>query len=327
MRSIQRIKLVSWAGVMVAAWFAAGTHGQGFPSKTIRIIVPYGVGGTADILGRALEPRIREILGQTVIVENRPGGGGNVGADLVAKSAPDGHTVLLTATSLASSPSLYRKLAFDPEKDLVAVAQLASIPNIAAVNPSLPINNIGELIAYARSNPGKLAFASAGAGTSSHLAMELFKVMAGVDLLHVPYKSAGAALPDLIGNQVQVFFDIMPSTLPTVKGGKLRGLAVTSARRSSAVPDLPTVAEAGVPGYEFTAWFGVFAATRTLPAVVARLNAAINQVMQTQDMRDRMATQGAEVVTGTPEQFDGFYRNEVVKWARVVRDSKLPALD
>jgi tripartite-type tricarboxylate transporter receptor subunit TctC len=321
------MKLVRLAVSVAALALSTTSLAQGFPTKTIRIVVPYGVGGTADILGRALEPRLRELLGQAVIVENRPGGGGNVGADVVAKAAPDGHTLLLTATSLASSPSLYRKLAFDPAKDLLPVAQLASIPNIAAVNPALPINTIAELIAYAKANPGKLTFASAGAGTSSHLAMELFKVMAGVDLLHVPYKSAGAAMPDLIGNQVQVFFDIMPSTLPTVKSGKLRGIAVTSARRSNATPDLPTVAEAGVAGYEFTAWFGIFAPTGTPPAVIARLNTAINQVMQTQDMRDRLATQGAEVVTGTPEQFDAFYRNEVAKWVRVVRESKLPALD
>lgn len=295
--------------------------------KLMRIVVPYGVGGTADIIARMLEPKLRERLGHPVIVENKPGAGGNVGAEAVARAAPDGNTLLLTATSLASSPSLYAKLAFDPTKNLVPVAQIASIPNIAAVYPGVPVNSIAELVAYARANPGRLSYASAGVGTSSHLAMELFKVMAGVDLLHVPYKSAGNALPDLIGGQVQVFFDIMPSTLPTVRGGKLRGLAVTSAARSSAVPELPTVAEAGVPGYEFTAWFGLFAPAGTPAAVVDRINEAVNAILQAPDVRERLAQQGAEPVTGTPAQFAAFYRGEVDKWRRVVREAKIAPLD
>jgi tripartite-type tricarboxylate transporter receptor subunit TctC len=309
---------------------AAQEPGRANPAasdRVIRIVVPYGVGGTADILARLLEPRLRERLGQPVIVENRPGAGGNVGAEMVARAAPDGTTLLLTATSLASSPALYTKLAFDPATSLAPVAQVASIPNIAAVHPATPVKSIRELIDYAKAHPGKLSFASAGNGTSSHLAMELFKVMAGVDLLHVPYKSAGAALPDLLGGQVQVFFDIMPSTLPSVKSGKLRGLAVTSSRRSPVVPDLPTIAEAGVPGYEFTAWFGLFAPGSTPPAAIARINAAVNAALQAPDMREKMEQLGAEVVTGTPAQFAAFYASEVEKWRRVVRESKIAPLD
>jgi len=303
----------------------AGAHAQPFPSKPVTMIVPYAPGGTGEILGRSLAQKLSEILGQNVIVESRPGAGGNIGAEIVARNArADGYTVLFTATSLASNVSLMKKMPFDPLKDLTAIAPVAAIQTIAVVNPALPIQTIRELVAYAKANPGKLSFGSSGIGTSNHLSVELFKVVAGVDILHVPYKSAGQALPDVISGQVNMMFDLMPSAINHVRQGRLRALAVTGAKRSPAAPDLPTVAEAGVPGYEFTAWFGLFAPAATPREVVTRLNAAVTRAIESPDLKARMEQQGAEPFAATPEQFAQFFKGEVDKWARVVREGRLP---
>jgi len=302
-----------------------GAQAQGFPTKPVTMIVPYAPGGTGDILGRALAQKLTEILGQNVILDNRPGAGGNIGAELVARnSRADGYTVLFTATSLASNISLMKKMPFDPLKDLAAVAPVAAIQNVAVVNTALPIKNIRELVDYAKANPGKLTFGSSGNGTSNHLAVELFKVVAGVDMLHIPYKSAGQALPDVISGQVDLMFDLMPSAINQVRQGRLRGLAVTGSKRSPAAPELPTVAEAGVPGYEFTAWFGVFVPAATPKDVVARLNAAVTTAIESPDLKARMEQQGAEPFAATPERFAVFFKGEVDKWARVVREGRLP---
>jgi len=299
-----------------------------FPSKPITMVVPYAPGGGADILGRALVVEMGKVLGQPMIVENRAGAGGNVGADHVARSArPDGYTLLFTATSLASSPSLMKKMSFDPLKDLVPVAGPITIQNVVVVTPALPVKNMQELLALARAQPGKLAFASSGQGTSNHLAVALFEMQAGVDMLHVPYKSAGEALPALMAGNVQLMFDMSPSALPHVKSGRLRALAVTGVQRSSAVPELPTVAEAGVPGYEFSAWFGLFAPAATPPAVVTQLHAAAQKAFDSPAFQERLVQAGAEVTKGTPQSFALYFRGEVDRWAQVVKAGRLPVAE
>lgn len=311
--------------LLLALAFGAGAQAQAYPTKPVTMIVPYAPGGTGEILGRSLAMKLSEILGQNVIVESRPGAGGNIGAEIVARnSRPDGYTLLFTATSLASNVSLMKKMPIDPLKDLAAIAPMAAIQTIAVVNPALPLHNIGELVAYAKANPGKLAFGSSGIGTSNHLSVELFKVVAGVDMLHVPYKSAGQALPDVISGQVNLMFDLMPSAINHVRQGRLRSLAVTGPKRSPAAPELPTVAEAGVAGYEFTAWFGLFAPAATPKEVVARLNAAVVKAIESPDLKARMEQLGAEPFAATPEQFAVFFKGEVDKWARVVREGRLP---
>jgi tripartite-type tricarboxylate transporter receptor subunit TctC len=309
---------------LALACAAAAAGAQAYPVKPVTMVVPYAPGGTGDILGRSLAQKLTEVLGQNVVVDNRPGAGGNIGAEIVARnSRADGYTLLFTATSLASNVSLMKKMPFDPLKDLAPVAPMAMIQNIAVVNPSLPMKNIRELVAYAKANPGKLSFGSSGNGTSNHLAVELFKIVAGVDMLHIPYKSAGQALPDVISGQINLMFDLMPSAINHVRQGKLRGLAVTGATRSSAAPELPTVAESGVPGYEFTAWFGLFAPAATPRDVIARINAAVLKAIESPDLKARMEQQGAEPFAATPEQFTAYFNGEVDKWARVVKEGRL----
>ncbi|MBC7780640.1 MAG: tripartite tricarboxylate transporter substrate binding protein [Proteobacteria bacterium] len=313
--------LAALAGIPVAS-------AQSFPSKPLRLVVPFAPGGTGDLLGRILAQAMGETIGQPIVVDNRPGAGGNIGAEIIARSTvPDGYNLLLAATSLASNVSLMRKLPYDPVKDLSPIGMVAVIPNIAVVHPSLPVKSIKELVALAKARPGQLSFGSAGNGTSSHLAVELFKVAAGVDIVHVPYKSGGPAMLDLMGGQIQLMFELMPSALPFVKAGKLRAFAVTSAKRSSVVPQLPTVAEAGVPGYEFAGWFGVFAPPGVPANVAARLNAALNKALENADVRQRLAEQGAEPSPTSPEQLGKFLRGEIDKWAQVVKAGKLPLLE
>lgn len=312
---------------ILASVLAESAAAQAFPSRPVRVIVPYGTGGTADLLARAVAPKAGELLGQPLVIENRPGAGGNLGAEVVARSPADGHALLFTATGLASAKSLYRKLGFDPLADFAPVVQVASIPNILVVHPSVPAQSVRDLVVHAKAHPGKLSFASAGVGTSNHLAAELFKVTAGVDILHIPYKSAGQAMPELVSGQVQMIVDIMPSTLPQVRNGRLRALAVTSPRRSPAVPDLPTVAESGLPDYQFVAWLGVFAPAGTPGDVVSRLNAALLAALQAADMREKLSQQGAEVATNSPQEFAAFFRGEVEKWARVVREARIPVAE
>ncbi len=311
------------ATLLLALAFSVGAAAQAFPNKPITMILPYALGGTGEILGRVLAQKMSEILGQTVILESRPGAGGNIGAEIVARnSRADGYTVLFTAISLASNVSLM-KMPFDPVKDLVAVAPVTANQNIVIVNNALPIKNIPELVSFAKANPGKLTFASSGNGTSNHLAVELFKVIAGVDMLHIPYKSAGQALPAVIAGQVDLMFDLMPSAIGQVRQGRVRALAVTGATRSPAAPELPTLVEAGIAGYEFTAWFGLFAPAATPKDVVSKLNAAVVKAVESPDVKARMEQLGAEPFVGTPEQFTVFFKSEVDKWARVVREGRL----
>ena len=263
-----------------------------------------------------------EALGQPVVVDNRPGAGGNIGADLVAKSQPDGYTLLMgTVGTHAINPSLYAKMPYDHVKDFVPVVLVAAVPNVLVVNPSVPVNSVADLIKLAKSKPGVINFASSGSGTSIHLSGELFKTMAGVDMTHVPYKGSAPALTDLIGGQVQVMFDNLPSSLPQIKAGKLRAIAVTSLKRSPALPDIPTISESGLPGFEASSWFGVLAPAGTPPAVIARLNTEVNLWLQSPAGKEQLLAQGAQAAGGTPEQFVAHIRAETDKWAKVIKTS------
>lgn len=295
---------------------------QAFPTKAITIIVPFSAGGTTDILARVLGQFISKDLGQPVIIDNRAGAGGNIGTQLVARAAPDGYTILMgTVGTHAINQSLYPKLAFDPIKDFAPLTRVALVPNLLVANPAQPFKTVKELMAYAKANPGKVTFGSSGSGTSIHLSGELFKQMAGVDIQHVAYKGSAPAVNDLLGNHIAIMFDNMPSAISHVKAGKLRPLAVTTAQRSPALPDVPTIAEAGVPGYEATSWFGLLAPAKTPAPVVAKLNAAILKALADPDVKNKLLEQGAEPAGETPAQFAAFIASETVKWGKIVKQS------
>jgi tripartite-type tricarboxylate transporter receptor subunit TctC len=313
------------------AWFAAAVLlsapmqtllAQEYPAKTIRIIVPYTPGGTADLLARTMGQKMSASLGQQVIIDNRPGAGGNIGADLAAKSAPDGYTILMgTVATHAINPNLYPNMPYDANKDFAPIILVATLPNLLVVNPSIPVKNVKELIALAKAKPGELAFASAGNGTSQHLSGELFKKMTGVDMIHIPYKGSAPALTDLIGGQVQLMFDNIPSSLPQVRAGKLRALAVTGPRRSPVLPDLPTVAEAGLSGFSITSWFALFAPAGTPAKILIRLNKEAAKAIASKELQQQWMDQGLEPAGGTSDQLAEFRRIEAGKWEKIVRES------
>jgi len=295
-----------------------------FPTKGLRIVVPFAPGGSTDIFARLLGERLAAALGQAVVIENRAGASGNIGAEAVVKSAPDGYTLLMATTGvMAINNALFKAMPFDAAKDLEPVAYVASITNVLIVPADSPFKGVGELIAAARQAPGRFSFASSGAGASTHMSAELFKMMAGVDLLHVPYKGSGPAMPDLISGRVNMMFENMPGAVPHLKAGKLRALAVTGLKRTPALPEVPTVAEAGVPGYESLSWSGIAAPAGTPREVVARLNREINAIIAAADMRQKFAEQGAEPVGGPPEAFAEHVRREREKWAGVVRRANI----
>jgi tripartite-type tricarboxylate transporter receptor subunit TctC len=314
--------MLRWTLGAMFACIALGAFAQSYPNRPIRLVVPFPAAGTTDILARAAAQKLTESLGQAVVVDNRPGAGGNIGSDLVAKSAPDGYTLLMgTVGTHAINPSLYSKMPYDHVKDFVPVVLVAGVPNVLVVNPALPVNSVADLIKLAKDKPGTINFASSGSGTSIHLSGELFKTMAGVDMTHVPYKGSSPALTDLIGGQVQVMFDNLPSALPQIKGGKLRAIAVTSLKRAPALPDIPTISESGLPGFEASSWFGVLAPAGTPAPIVARINAEVNKWLQSADAREKLISQGAEAAGGSPEQFAAHIRAESDKWAKVVKAS------
>ena len=291
-------------------------------AQSVRFVVGFTPGGPSDILARALGAKLTDTLGQTVVVENRPGAGGNLAAEVVAKSPPDGNTWLLGNNSiLATNQALYSHLGYDPVKDFAPVALVAIQPNILVVYPSVPAHSVKELIAYAKANPGKLNYASTGAGVAAHLSAELFKTMAGVDMVHVPYKGAQPALTDVIAGQCQLMFATSASVIPYIKAGRLRALAVTTSKRSPSLPDLPTVAEAGVPGFESITWHGVVVPSATPAATVERLNRAINSALKDKELSGRLEALGAEIAGGTPQDFATYIQREIPKWTKVVKDS------
>ena len=309
-------------GLIAAALFACAIPGHAFPDKPVRFVIGFTPGGPSDILARAVGQKLAERWKQQVVIENRPGAGGNLAAEAVAKSPADGHTWLLGNNSiLATNQSLYSRLPYDPVRDFAPVALVAVQPNILVVHPAVPANSLSELIAYSRSNPGKLNYASSGAGAAAHLAGELFKTMAGVDVVHVPYKGAQPALTDLIAGHAQLMFATSASVIPYMKAGRLRALAVTTAQRSPSVPELPTMSEAGLPGFEATTWHGVVVPSATPAALVEKLNQDINAVLKEKDLSERLAGLGAEVTTGTPRDFADYIAREIPKWSKVVKDS------
>src|ERR1044072_317764 len=311
-----------WTMMATALCAATPSFAQSFPEKPIRFVVGFTPGGPSDILARALGQKLGERWSQQVGIENRPGARGNVAAEAVAKSAPDGYTWLLGNNSiLATNQSLYRSLGYDPVKDFAPVSLVAVPPNLLVVNPHVPAHSVVELIQLAKKSPGKLNDASSGAGAAAHLAGELFKTMAGVDLVHVPYKGAQPALTDVIAGQVQLMFATSASVIPFIKVGKLRALAVTTARRSASVPDLPTVSEAGVPGFEAIPWHGVVVPAAPPAPLVERLNRDIVGALAQPDLRERLAALGAEVHAGTPREFADYIASEIPKWSKVVRAS------
>jgi len=317
MRTLQRAALGA-----LALLLAGGAWAQAYPAKSIRLVVPFPPAGTTDILAREVAQRLSVSFGQSVVVDNRPGAAGNIGSDLVAKSAPDGYTLLMgTVGTHAINPSLYAKMPYDHVKDFVPIILVAGVPNVLEVTPSLPVNSVADLIKLAKEKPGQLNFASSGSGTSIHLSGELFKTMTGVDMMHVPYKGSAPALTDLMGGQVQLMFDNLPSSLAQIKAGKLRAIAVTSAQRSPALPNIPTIAESGLPGFEASSWFGLLAPAGTPPAIVARVNADVNEWLQTAEAKEKLLAQGAIPAGGTPEQFAAHIRAETEKWAKVVKVS------
>ena len=322
-----RIRLRAAALALCLGAFAAPAFAQAWPSKPVRIVVPFAPGGTTDILARALAPELGKAFGQTFIIENKPGAGGNTGADLVAKSPPDGYTLLMgTVGTQAINPALYPKMPYDAVKDFMPITLFAGVPNVLVINPAkaaaYKITDVKSLIAYAKANPGKLNMASSGNGTSIHLSGELFKSMTGTYMLHFPYRGSGPALLDLIGGTMDVMFDNLPSALPQIKAGKLKALAVTSAQRSAALPDLPTIAEAGpVKGFDASSWFGLLAPAGTPADIVNRIQQETAKALQLPALKERLLSQGAIPSGNTPAQFTQFIAAETKKWAQVVKAS------
>ena len=310
--------------LVVAIFFALTptAYAQTYPNKPIKIVVPYPAAGTPDILAREIASKLTVALGQQVIVDNRPGAGGNIGSELVAKSSPDGYTLIMgTVATHSINQALYKKLAFDPIKDFAPIILITTPPNVLVVNPSLPIKSVKDLISLAKSKPGEVTFASGGNGTSHHLGGMLFQKLTGVEMTHVPYKGSGAALPDIIGGQVNIMFDNLPSSMPHIKSGKLRAIATTGTARSNVLPDLPTVAETGVPGFEITAWFGLLAPAKTPRAIIDRLNLEVTKILNLPDVKARFIAQGAEPTPGTPQQFGQFVKDKTAQWAPIVKAS------
>jgi tripartite-type tricarboxylate transporter receptor subunit TctC len=290
-----------------------------YPTRPIRIVVPVAPGGGTDYTARSIAQKLTESLGQTVIVDNRPGAAGNIGVEIAAKATPDGYTLVMPISSFSINPHLYKKLPFDTVKDLAPISLAAIAPLYLVVNPSVQAKNVGELIALAKAKPGQLNYANSGNGTTAHLAGELFKKMAGIDLVSIPYKGGGPAVLDLVGGRVQLYFSTIPAAFAQVQAGKLRGLAVTSAKRVSLMPDVPTVGESGLPGYEIVAWFGLFTATGTPKPVIAKLNKAINEGLAQPDMQKRFASEGLIPGGGTPEELGRFLRAEIAKWGALIK--------
>ena len=306
-------------GVVLAA-LCASAAAQNYPGKTVRMVVGYPPGGPTDVIARIVSQKLTQTWGQQFIVDNRPGASGMIGAELTARAAPDGYTLLMVPVTYAVTPSLFAKMTYDVEKDLAPVAQVAAAPFILVVHPTLPVKTVKDLIALDRRNPGQINFASASSGGMPHLAGELFNSMTGTKLVHIPYKGAAPATTDLLSGQVTLMFNNMLSAMPQVKAGRLRAVAVTSTKRSPAAPELPTIAET-VPGYEASGWYGAFAPAATPRDIINRLNAEMNRAMKMPDVAQRLAGDGVEAVGTTPEQFGAYLKQEVAKWGKVVKAS------
>ena len=318
----RRTLLAALAASLAASSAPAVLAQSSYPSQPIRIVVPFPPGGATDIMARAAAQKLTEAWKAQVVVDNRPGAGGNIGSELVAKAAPDGYTLEMgTVGTHAINASLYAKMPYDHVKDFTPIVLVAAVPNVLVVHPSVPVNSEQELIASAKANPGKVNFASSGAGTSIHLSGELFKVMAGVQMTHVPYKGSAPALTDLLGGQVQLMFDNLPPSLPHIKAGKLKALAVTTSERAPALPDVPTIAESGLPGFEASSWFGLLAPAGTPREIVLKINGEIARWVATPEAKEKMTAIGANAKGGTPEDFVRHIADETAKWQKVVKES------
>jgi len=310
------------AALVLALALSPSAFGQTYPSKPIRIVCPFPPGGAVDIASRAIADALTKTMGQSVIVENRAGAGGNLGGEIAAKSPPDGYTLFMTTSGIqAINPALYAKMNYDPNKDFVPVVALVSLDNVLVMHPSVRVNSVKELIDLAKAQPGMISAASSGSGTSIHMSLEMFKHLTGTDILHIPYKGSAPAVADLLGGQVNIMFDNIPSSLPHIKAGKLHAIATTGAKRSSTLPDLPTVAEAGVPGYESGVWFGLVAPTGTPKDIIAKLNAEALKAVKLPDYQKRMNDLGYEIIAGSPEQMAERIKGEIARWGPVVKAS------
>jgi tripartite-type tricarboxylate transporter receptor subunit TctC len=320
-----RAFLVLMAGGSAALAQTASTPAapDTYPSRTIRYIVPYPPGGFNDTLARIVSQKLQEAWGAPVVVENRPGGGTLIGSEAVAKAAPDGYTLLGVAFPFGANPSIYKALPYDTVKDFTPLIFAGQTQNLLVVRPSMPINSLRELIDYARKNPGKVSYGSTGIGSSNHLSMELFKSMAGIDIVHVPYKGSAPMVNDLLGGHIDIAFDNTPNVLPQVNADKLRALGVSSKTRSALAANVPTVSETGVAGYEVTVWFGIVGPAGMPPELVQKLNAEMNAIFKMDDVKRRFVDQGVEPVGGTPSQFADHIRDEIQKWAKVVKDANI----
>jgi len=312
-------------GTALAPWPAPAQTADGWPNKPLRFILPFPPGGGTDILGRVIAERLTASLGQPVVTENRGGAGGNVGAEAAAKSAPDGYTIVLVAPSLAISPSLYSKLNYDPVKDFAPVSLVATVPNVMITHPSVPAETLAEFIHFAKTKPGGMNFGSGGSGTSNHLAGELFNIVAGVKLVHVPYKGVNLAMNDVLSGQIHLVVIGVPAAAPHIKAGRLRALALVAPQRAAALPEVPTVAEAGLPNFEVTTWYGILAPAGTPKPIVTRLNAELVKIMHSPDLKERLAAMATDPATSTPEEFADYIKREIAKWGEVVRQAGLKA--
>jgi tripartite-type tricarboxylate transporter receptor subunit TctC len=313
--------MTKFCALVSAALFAFPALAQDYPSRPVRLVVPFAAGGPNDIIARLVGGRLSEALGQPIVVENRPGAGGNIGTDFVAKAPPDGYTLLSAGPGSLIINPLLGSVPYDTARDFAPVSLMASAPNVLVVHPSVPAKSVKELIELARARPRQLNYASGGPGSTPHLSGALFAVMAGIDIVHVPYKGTGPASADLLGGQVQMAFFGIPPLLPHIKSGKLRALAVTGMRRSPELPEVPTMHEAALPGYEVSPWYGLLAPAGTSRAIITRLNAEVSRVVRSADMKEKLAVQGAEAAGGTPEEYAAVIRADTATWARVIRDA------
>jgi tripartite-type tricarboxylate transporter receptor subunit TctC len=312
--------------ILLAMAFATAAAAQNFPSKPVRVVITYPPGGSTDVVGRALAAKLTEALGQQVVVDNRGGAGGIIGSDIVAHATPDGYTVLLgTSAGMSINPLLHKKLPYDVQRDFAPISLVVINPQALVAHPALPANNVQELIKLARAKPGQINYASPGVGSPNHMGMELLKSMTGINVVHVPYKGGGPAMTELLAGQVQLLFNSIPSVLPQVKAGRLKALAVGSARRSPAMPDVPTVAESGVPGYEYATWYGLFAPAGTPRPVIAQLNKAVAAALKNPELAQSLAAQGSEPNPTTPGELARFVKSEHDRWSRVVTAAHMTA--
>ena len=320
MNTRRKLVIAAGAGALVGQ-MPGRAVAQAYPSKPIRFIMPYPPGGSSEILARPIAHELTKSLGQSVFVDFKPGGGSTIGADTVAKSPPDGHTVVMMLTAHAINASLMPKLPYDTVRDFASVTLAATLPLVVVVPAQSPFRTIGDLIAFAKANPGKLNFASAGPGNTSHLSVEYFKSVVGLDMTHVPYKGSGPAIIGLLGREVDFMFDSLSSSLPQIQAGKFRAIAMSTLKRSRILPDVPTIHESGVRGFDVSVWYAILAAAGTPAPIVQRLNAEFNKAMRAPEAREKIEAAGYDIVGSTPEQLDAFIKAEIVRWAKVVKDS------